>query len=799
MPENRTLKNGFLHAKSRFFLPRKRPFFVALSHIGTAQSIKTIHMENIVVSTYRGLSLVSGSINIRQQFDLIRGDIYRERVHRLRDAMEAGDPERADRMKKQLPYCTLTTTYTKERLAYSIDRYQDIITLDCDDMPAEKLPEFRRLVNECPDTLGNFISPRMHGLKIFVYLTGKEAEALRAELNAADTVSLAILERYHHRMYALACKKYEALLNTKVDTSGSDIGRGFFVSHDPDAFLSLERLENVKPLTVKLILPTEEMCRSKKRKAPEKHRQLLSAPQNANTNAATAQGIPPPLSPSSSSPIALQIQLDFRKALEYTRRKESLKTGNRDNFFYCLGNQCYRRHIMEHEAISMAHSHFGPIPDFDPALPIHNAYQYTSKTDRSEEEEKEPKICQIIKFMDEHYEIRRNLVKEQIEFRKIMPATNEKPIATGETDPQPFNALRIKDLNTFYVDAHVNRINCTLTDLKAVVDSDYARPFNPFIDYFTTLDTWDGKTDFIGQLTKTVKAADQAFFNDSFRRWLVGMVACAVNEEKQNHQLMLLHGAQGKGKSTFIRRLLPPELKDYYRNGMINPDNNNHLLQMSSCLLINLDEFDTLSPERMQNLKSLITQDVVNERKVYDIQNYTYIRRASFIASTNNPHCLPDIGENRRILFNTLLDIDYHTPINHRGIYAQAYALYQQGFQYWYENKEITFLNNRNEAFRQKDPIEENLFFYFRAARANDVNAQWYPAAYLLSILSLNGRTLSNAHTKQTLVKVLENHNFRTRRTVNGVTEYWVVMYTLEERMANAVLPQHPVQTEISM
>lgn len=756
-------------------------------------------MENIVVSTYRGLSLVSGSINIRQQFDLIRGDIYRERVHRLRDAMEAGEPERADRMKKQLPYCTLTTTYTKERLAYSIDRYQDIITLDCDDMPTEKLPEFRRLVNECPDTLGNFISPRMHGLKIFVYLTGKEAEALRAELNAADTVSLAILERYHHRMYALACKRYEALLNTKVDTSGSDIGRGFFVSHDPDAFLSLERLENVKPLTVKLILPTEEMCRSKKRKAPEKHRQLLSAPQNAATNTATAQGIPPPLSPSSSSPIALQIQLDFRKALEYTRRKESLKTGNRDNFFYCLGNQCYRRHIMEHEAISMAHSHFGPIPDFDPALPIHNAYQYTSKTDRSEEEEKEPKICQIIKFMDEHYEIRRNLVKEQIEFRKIMPATNEQPMATGETEPQPFNALRIKDLNTFYVDAHVNRINCTLTDLKAVVDSDYARPFNPFIDYFTTLDTWDGKTDFIGQLTKTVKAADQAFFNDSFRRWLVGMVACAVNEEKQNHQLMLLHGAQGKGKSTFIRRLLPPELKDYYRNGMINPDNNNHLLQMSSCLLINLDEFDTLSPERMQNLKSLITQDVVNERKVYDIQNYTYIRRASFIASTNNPHCLPDIGENRRILFNTLLDIDYHTPINHRGIYAQAYALYQQGFQYWYENKEITFLNNRNEAFRQKDPIEENLFFYFRAARANDGNAQWYPAAYLLSILSLNGRTLSNAHTKQTLVKVLENHNFRTRRTVNGVTEYWVVMYTLEERMANAVLPQHPVQTEISM
>ena len=144
----------------------------------------------------------------------------------------------------------------------------------------------------------------------------------------------------------------------------------------------------------------------------------------------------------------------------------------------------------------------------------------------------------------------------------------------------------------------------------------------------------------------------------------------------------------------------------------------------------------------MQNLKSLITQDVVNERKVYDIQNYTYIRRASFIASTNNPHCLPDVRrEQAHPVQHACWNIDYHTPVNHQGIYAQAYALYRQGFQYWYENEEITFLNNRNEAFRQKDPIEENLFFYFRAARQNDIQAQWYPASYLLSVLSMNGRT----------------------------------------------------------
>ena len=145
-------------------------------------------MNNILITTYRGLSLVSGSISIGQMFEFIRGNVYRDRIRRLREAMDAGDTVKADRMKKQLPYHTITATYAKERLAYSLDKYQDIITLDCDDMPAEKLPEFRQLANDCPDTLGSFVSPRMHGLKIFVYLTGKEAEALRAELNALGTV-----------------------------------------------------------------------------------------------------------------------------------------------------------------------------------------------------------------------------------------------------------------------------------------------------------------------------------------------------------------------------------------------------------------------------------------------------------------------------------------------------------------------------------------------------------------------------------------------------------------------------------
>ena len=113
-------------------------------------------MENISITTYRGLSLVSGSISIRQMFEFIRGDIYRDRIRRLREAMDAGETVKADHMKKQLPYCTITATYAKERLAYSLDKYQDIITLDCDEDPgipptSERLPRHARQLRQPPD------------------------------------------------------------------------------------------------------------------------------------------------------------------------------------------------------------------------------------------------------------------------------------------------------------------------------------------------------------------------------------------------------------------------------------------------------------------------------------------------------------------------------------------------------------------------------------------------------------------------------------------------------------------------
>ncbi|MBB4042411.1 VapE domain-containing protein [Bacteroides reticulotermitis] len=507
----------------------------------------------------------------------------------------------------------------------------------------------------------------------------------------------------------------------------------------------------VKPLNVIVSLPTREECSSKKSKRKSK---------------------------SESSPdlsdISQQASLDYSKALAYTRRKYRFEEGGRDNFIYCLGNQCYVRHVPETAAVRMAIRDFGGSGDFDVETPLRNAYVYTSQTDAADQETKKNRVDQIVDFLNENYSFRYNVVRDQVEFAK------------KKEGGKVYNSVRLRDLNSFYMELVRANISCTLALVRSLIESDFAPDYNPFIAYFESLPPWDGKTDYIKQLADTIDTPDPAFLHDALKRWLVGMVACAISDREENQLLLLLYSKQGKGKSRFIRNLLPSELEGYYRNGMINPDNKDHMLMLSSCLIINLEEFDGVSSNRLADLKRVITQDRVTERKVFDFQSHAFVRRASFAASTNNPHCLQEIAENRRILFISVDNIRYRMLVNHAGLYAQALALYYEGFQYWYEGDEIKMLNKRNERFRLKDPVEENLFFYYRAATACDFTAKWLPAATLLATISLNGRVQSNRQALQTLVYVLENNSFRKRVNANGVTEYAVMEYTVEERADNA-------------
>ena len=72
---------------------------------------------------------------------------------------------------------------------------------------------------------------------------------------------------------------------------------------------------------------------------------------------------------------------------------------------------------------------------------------------------------------------------------------------------------------------------------------------------------------------------------------------------RENHAILLLAGGQGLGKTSWLRNLVPPELRDYLFTGNIDPYSKDFQQMMADCLLIVIDEMSGQSYAELNRLK----------------------------------------------------------------------------------------------------------------------------------------------------------------------------------------------------
>lgn len=709
-------------------------------------------MENVKVTTYRGFSIVNGETTLAQDLADIREGQFAKLVIKIASLVAQGKMEEAGRVKKQLPFRSVTANYRDRRLASGLLRYNPVLTLDLDEQPEERLEEIRASINSDPDTLASFLSPRRHGFKFFVYLRTAYAQKLREQLTHGS-VTYSQLEEIHLNLYNAAKKHFEKLLEVEIDGSGKDVSRGYFVSFDPDAYFNTELQELIEPLEVQVIPQADD--KRKKKKTGDKGTQESTEEEERKKTPGKTTG---------TEPDSWEVML-FSQAVAAVKRIMPFKEGNRDSFLFALGNKCFAKGLGEETVLKLARKRFGK-EGFDVESPLRNSFVYTDKTTEAAtlKEDKKPIINQVMDFLQEHYDIRRNSILDRLEFRSC---------PSPEQQEKGYRPMRGKDYNSIFVNMQIAGLSCSLNFLKAVVDSDYAKEFNPYCEYLENLPPWDG-VDYIGMLADTVETEEQELWREAFRKWIVGLVDCAIHDEKMNQLVLILYGGQGKGKSSWIRHLLPPEWKEYFYNGIIDTSNKDDVRLLATRLIINMEEFEGVKPSELAALKRIIAQDYITQRKVYDLEAFNLPRHCSFIASTNNRQCLQDIGANRRFLPVTVKEIDYHKEVNHRAVFAQALALVKSGFQYWFEGEGIDRLNKHNELHRMKDPVEEDLFVYYRQPLPEDLNVRWLPASVILTKLSIYGKVQVTQRTQLILVQVLEKYHFQTRINEQDTTEYEV-------------------------
>ena len=158
---------------------------------------------------------------------------------------------------------------------------------------------------------------------------------------------------------------------------------------------------------------------------------------------------------------------------------------------------------------------------------------------------------------------------------------------------------------------------------------------------------------------------------------------------------------------------------------------------MSQMLIINLDEFNRISPLKQQGfLKNILQLPSVKVKRPYSRYTVEVPRLASFIATTNMADVLHDPTGSRRFLgIEVTGSIDVSQTPNYAQLFAQAMEELDSGARYWFNEEETKVIMAHNRKFQQLSSVEQFFHEFFEPTLPEDPEAEWLSVAALMMII----------------------------------------------------------------
>ena len=314
-------------------------------------------------------------------------------------------------------------------------------------------------------------------------------------------------------------------------------------------------------------------------------------------------------------------------------------------------------------------------------------------------------IVSMMQLLESRYDFRYNTVMKYVEYL---------PKDKGWYGYRPVEP-RVQKRMTLEV--QLADIRVSIKDVRNFLESDYIKNYNPIDEYlFQCYDKWDGK-DHIRALARTVPTANP-HWADWFYTWFLGMVdqwRGYSHRQYGNSVAPLLISKQGYNKSTFCRRLLPPELQWGYSDNLILSEKRQVYQAMAQFMVINLDEFNQISPQVQQGfLKNLIQLPTLKYKPPYGSHVMEFPRLASFIATSNMKDILSDPSGNRRFIGVELTGpIDVSVRPNYQQLFAQALSALNNGEKSYFDAQQVKLIMKSNSQFEIIQPIDQYFLLYF--------------------------------------------------------------------------------------
>lgn len=430
------------------------------------------------------------------------------------------------------------------------------------------------------------------------------------------------------------------------------------------------------------------------------------------------------------------------------------------------------------------------------------------KEKENDSSHKKATVEEMEEFINGYMKFRMNMLTHQIETQLIADAYTDRP----EASACHWQRLTDHIENSLWCAMQHHGMAVNLNELHTLLGSDFVKEYHPLKEYLDGLPPWDGETDYIDRLAAMVHVKESPHsplqqdksrerndlsetpvrFADILKRWMVSMIAAALDETVVNQVILTLIGRQGSYKTSLMQHILPPVLSEYYttksNSSRMTKDD---LFTMTENLVINLEEIDTMPPSELNQLKAMVTQRYVDERRAYGRTKVHLPHVASFVATGNNLQFLTDDTGNRRWLPFEVEDIDspWEADIPYEGIYSQTYALYQDvNFRYWFTDKEIQQLRGHVQQFEVPRPEYELILTYYR----KPVGLERGVYTTSSQIIGRFGNT-SLRLSLQKVGRAMRELGFRQVKASNA--NYWVVVERTTEEVQH-LLPAEAEQAD---
>ena len=607
------------------------------------------------------------------------------------------------------------------------------------------LQELKAKIIADPHTLMSYITMSGNGLRvIFTYEIAPEFSGVPKN---EDEVKK--FEAYYQQAFYAGNAYYEKLLGAKADMQCKNITRLSGLAHDPEVFLCPQ--SEVTPFTAEEIstAATAYVKQSKEDKQMQR----------------------------------IQTYFDTLIAPQLAKAKVEFRSGSHNDYVMRVGYKLAERRFSKKVALRWAMQKFGKdYPDTEQVINscFANAAPHGKQGGGGDSrgDSKTATVEEIKSFLDGHISLRFNEITSRVEYE--IPADN--------TDAHRFMPVNDRIVNSLWSQmSTITRVN--IQDMYRVIESDYVPVFNPFKAYLNNLCQsvkFVGDRDYIQELAQTVRVKggeqEQMLWHLYLKKWLVGMVASWISDDVVNNVILVLIGEQGAYKTTWFNYLLPPPLKQYfYTKTNANRMSKDDILTLAQYALVCCEELDTMRPAELNQLKAAVTMPSIDERAAYAHYHEHRKHIASFCGTGNNTQFLSDPTGNRRWLpfeVESIVSPREH-PFHYEGIYSQALALYESGFQYWFTKEEIQELNRHNRQFETPHLERELVSLYFRVPKEGE-NGMFMTSARAIQIIG----TGISQKLNPTRVGLSFNELGFQRVRYHGIRGYLVIQRTAEEMQA---------------